>query len=77
MSGLTDMDAITLSAGRLVERGRLLPETAWRAVLVASLSNLAFKWGIVLVLGGRDIARQAAVWFAVVGAVSVVMLLVW
>jgi len=77
VSGLTDMDAITLSAGRLVERGRLMPETAWRAVLVASLSNLAFKWGIVLVLGGREMARQAAVWFAVVGAVSVVMLVVW
>ncbi|QKK08705.1 MAG: MgtC/SapB family protein [Planctomycetota bacterium] len=77
VSGLTDMDAITLSAGRLVERGMLVPETAWRAVLIASLSNLAFKWGIVWVLGGRAMARQAAGWFAAVGAVSVVMLLVW
>jgi uncharacterized membrane protein (DUF4010 family) len=31
LSGLTDMDAITLSTSRLVEGGRLAPDDGWRA----------------------------------------------
>lgn len=77
LSGLTDMDAITLSTGRMVERGRLEPDTAWRAVLLASVANLAFKTGIVWTLGGAALARRAALWFSAVAAVSIALLLLW
>jgi uncharacterized membrane protein (DUF4010 family) len=50
--GLTDVDAITLSTTRLFTTGRVSGETAWQAILIASLSNLAFKTAIGFVLGG-------------------------
>jgi uncharacterized membrane protein (DUF4010 family) len=50
--GLTDVDAITLSTTRLVNTGRVSGETAWQAILIASLSNLAFKMAVGFVLGG-------------------------
>lgn len=77
ISGLTDMDAITLSTGRLVERGRLDPESAWRAVVLASISNLAFKAGMVWVLGGIALARRTALWFFGVALAGVAVLLLW
>ncbi|MBA3845269.1 MAG: MgtC/SapB family protein [Planctomycetes bacterium] len=52
VSGLTDLDAITLSSARLVEGGKLAVDTAWRVIVVASLANLAFKAGMAWVLGG-------------------------
>jgi uncharacterized membrane protein (DUF4010 family) len=53
ISGLTDVDAITLSTSRLVAGGAVEAATGWRAILLASLSNLAFKAGIVAALGTR------------------------
>jgi uncharacterized membrane protein (DUF4010 family) len=35
VSGLTDMDAITLSSSQLVAQERLEPGVAWRVILVA------------------------------------------
>ena len=39
VSGLTDVDAITLSTSQLGNDGRLDPTTGWRLVLLAILSN--------------------------------------
>ena len=58
LSGLTDVDAITLSVGRLFHDSRVDGDTAWRLIAVASVSNLAFKSGIVAVLGGNELRRQ-------------------
>lgn len=67
ISGLTDMDAITLSTSRLAEDGRLAGDTAWRVILVAMLSNLVFKAGIVATLGPRALLRRIVVLFGVAG----------
>jgi uncharacterized membrane protein (DUF4010 family) len=56
-AGLTDVDAITLSTSQLAANGRLAAETAWRLVLVASLSNLVFKGTLVAFLGGRALFK--------------------
>jgi uncharacterized membrane protein (DUF4010 family) len=67
ISGLTDVDAITLSTSRLVDGGRLAPEVGWRAILIAALSNMVFKAGIVAALGSpRLLGRIAALFGAVV-----------
>lgn len=66
LSGLTDMDAITLSTSRLVDEGSLTPDTGWRAILLASLSNLVFKAGIVAALGSRALLGRVAVLFGAV-----------
>jgi uncharacterized membrane protein (DUF4010 family) len=60
LSGLTDVDALTLSTGRLVGSGRLEPDTAWRLVVLATLSNLFFKGLLAFVLGGRELGRRLA-----------------
>lgn len=57
ISGLTDMDAITLSTARLVADARLDPQDGWRLIIVAILSNLAFKTAIAGVLGGTRLLR--------------------
>jgi uncharacterized membrane protein (DUF4010 family) len=66
LSGLTDMDAITLSTSRLVHAARLDAETGWRAILLASLSNLVFKGGIVATLGSRALLGRVAILFGAV-----------
>jgi uncharacterized membrane protein (DUF4010 family) len=66
LSGLTDMDAITLSTSRLVHAARLDAETGWRAILLASLSNLVFKGGIVAALGSRALLGRIAALFGAV-----------
>lgn len=58
LSGLTDLDAISLSTGRLVAHGQLTAEAGARAVVIALLANLAFKTGLAGVLGGRAIVRR-------------------
>ncbi|MGE0031679.1 MAG: MgtC/SapB family protein [Steroidobacteraceae bacterium] len=63
LSGLTDMDAITLSTSQLVNQGRLETGTAWRMILVASLANLGFKGVLVAMLGSRELSRHIAVAF--------------
>ncbi len=54
ISGLTDMDAITLSTGRMVEQSTtgLSSGTGWRLIVTASISNLVFKSGMVAAIGG-------------------------
>ncbi len=77
VSGLTDIDAITLSTSRMAESGGLAHETAWRAIVIATISNMAFKLGMVGVIAGARLLRPMAVVFGVVGATGVVMMLVW
>ncbi len=77
ISGLTDMDAITLTSGRLAERGRLEPDAAWRAILLATMSNMVFKTGIVWSLGGAKLARRLAMWFSVLMLTAIGLIVFW
>ncbi|MCE9590342.1 MAG: DUF4010 domain-containing protein [Planctomycetes bacterium] len=61
ISGLTDMDAVTLSTGELAAREAIDVATAWRVIMLASASNLVFKFGIVLLLGDASLKRTLAV----------------
>lgn len=75
LSGLTDMDAITLSTAQLVNSGDLPAGTAWRAILVAGMSNLVFKGGTVVALGTRRLRKPVLLGFG--AAIVVGGLLVW
>jgi uncharacterized membrane protein (DUF4010 family) len=57
VSGLTDVDAITLSSLRLFELGKLNPEQTVSAITIAYLANMGFKLGLVAVVGGMTLAR--------------------
>jgi len=58
LSGLTDIDAITLSTSRLVASGRLSEEVGWRLIVTASLSNTTFKLAMAWIIGGRALGTR-------------------
>ncbi len=65
ISGLTDMDAITLSTANMANRDPAMLAEGWRLVLVASLANLVFKAALVAILGGRRLFVEVAILFTV------------
>lgn len=67
-SGLTDVDAISLSSLQLQAGGKLVPTVATTAIVLAVLANLTFKTGIALVVGGRELLRSVAIGMALVGS---------
>lgn len=77
ISGLTDMDAITLSTSRMVKEGSVDPTAGWRAIIIAGISNLIFKTGIVASLGGRKLLRLAGAVAAVQIAIAITLLILW
>jgi uncharacterized membrane protein (DUF4010 family) len=77
VSGLTDMDAITLSTARLVEEQRIDPGTGWRLILTASLANILFKGGAGLFIGGLHFGRRLALPFALGIAGGLAILWLW
>lgn len=66
VSGLTDVDAITLSSLRLFNLGQLSQPQTVTAIAIAFLSNVAFKFGMVVFIGGRMLARQVAIGFSAI-----------
>lgn len=64
VSGLTDVDAITLSSLRLFNLGQLGLEQTVMAIAIAFISNVGFKLLMVLFIGGPRLARRVAVGFA-------------
>lgn len=75
VSGLTDVDAITLSTGRLVETGRLAAPTGARLILVAALANLVFKGALAGLAGGRRLLLRVG--WVFVPAVGIGALVLW
>lgn len=72
VSGLTDVDAITLSSLRLLGLGTLTGDQALTAILIALLANISFKTGLTLVIGGVGLALRTLPGFAAValGAIA-------
>lgn len=66
VSGLTDVDAIVLSSLRLFNLGKLSEHQTVTAIAIAYLSNLAFKFTLVISLGGKSLAKHVSVGFAAI-----------
>ncbi|HSM06795.1 MAG TPA: MgtC/SapB family protein [Longimicrobiales bacterium] len=77
ISGLTDIDAITLSTARLMEGEGLDPSTGWRVVMVGVLSNLVFKAGVVFTLGTPKLKGRIAAAFGLTLAAGVALMMLW
>lgn len=77
VSGLTDVDAITLSTTSLASEGRISADAAWRVVLVAALANLCFKAVAVAALGSRALGLRVAVLFGLGAAGAGAILAFW
>ncbi|MCU0980514.1 MAG: MgtC/SapB family protein [Pirellulaceae bacterium] len=77
LSGLTDMDAITLSTAQLIKRGELEVDTGWRMILVGSLSNLIFKGAAVALLGHPRLLLRVSIAFGIVLLCGLLLLRFW
>ena len=77
ISGLVDVNAITLSTARMGSEGSVSADLVWRVVLLATLANLLFKGAVVAVLGSFALARRLAPWFVAALAGGALVLLFW
>jgi len=77
LSGLTDVDAITLSTAELMNNGTLDLTVGWRVVLIAALANLAFKGSIVAIVGGRAVFKRIALVYGLSFIAGIAILLFW
>jgi len=68
ISGLTDVDAITLSSLRLSNLGQLTEYQTGLTITLAFLANLAFKFGMVVFIAGWPLARKVAASFCAIAA---------
>lgn len=71
VSGLTDVDAITLSSLRLFGQEKLLASEATTAILLAMLANLIFKFGIVVSVAGGTMAKRLSAGFTAIAAACI------
>jgi uncharacterized membrane protein (DUF4010 family) len=76
LSGLTDMDAITLSTAQMIKAERLTIDTGWRMILIGAMSNLVFKTCAVAVLGSRQLLNRIILVFglSLIGGVAILTL---
>jgi uncharacterized membrane protein (DUF4010 family) len=77
LSGLTDMDAITLSTGQMANNQWLEPVTAARLILVAALANILFKGIMVAWLGTAALLRRVGLCFGIALASGMAILIWW
>jgi uncharacterized membrane protein (DUF4010 family) len=70
ISGLTEMDAITLSTARMSNVEQLDPNNmnilhdGWRLIVLAAMANMVSKAFLAGVLGGRDLFKQILLLFS-------------
>ncbi len=77
VSGLTDLDAITLSTAKMTEQKTIEASLGWRLVMVAALSNLVFKAGIAIVIGGRQLGKTVAILFGLLILCGLALIFLW
>lgn len=77
ISGLTDMDAITLSTARMLDQQQLVVDLAWRVILVAALANLVFKGVAAWALGGTRLGLRVGLLFGIAMLAGLALLFLW
>ena len=77
LSGLTDMDAITLAMARMSKTDPAILDDGWRFIIVGAISNLAFKAGLVGVLGNRRLLGQILILFSIPAVGGIMLILLW
>jgi uncharacterized membrane protein (DUF4010 family) len=73
-SGLTEMDAITLSTARLATTDGHVMTDGWRMIVVAAMANTVSKSAIAGLLGGWRLMLRIALLFAIPAVGGVLML---
>jgi uncharacterized membrane protein (DUF4010 family) len=66
ISGMADVDAITISMALLAQNGTISSVNAVTAITLASISNTIVKFGIALFLGTRSFGKNVGIIFAII-----------
>ena len=74
LSGLTDMDAITLSTSRLVSDDRLSATTGWNVIVLAFIANLVFKAILIALLGDRKLLKRIVIFFSIMMLTGIILI---
>lgn len=77
VSGLTDVDAITLSTARMSRTDPMIAVHGWRLILVAAISNLGFKACMAGLIGGRSLLKPVLLLFSVPVIGGALLLWLW
>jgi len=67
-SGLTDVDAITLSSLRLFDLEKMSGVHAITSIAIAFLANMLLKFALVFFIGGKQLAKHVVIGFIVMCA---------
>jgi len=76
VSGLADVDAITLTLSKLAAEGSVAPGVATTGIVLAAVANTLVKAGLAWVLGTRELGRLVTAVLAAVAAVGLVVAVV-
>lgn len=77
VSGLTDVDAITLSLSQLIKEGNLKATFGWKLILLAGLSNMLFKGIMAIVLGAKEMVKWIVVSFGITIGIGLIIIWLW
>jgi uncharacterized membrane protein (DUF4010 family) len=66
VSGLTDVDPITLSSLHLFELGKLTQSEVVTAISIAYIANMTFKFGMIVFIGSAQLIRRTALGMAAI-----------
>ncbi|GGW67668.1 uncharacterized membrane protein (DUF4010 family) [Winogradskyella epiphytica] len=77
ISGLTDVDAITLSLSQLIKEGSLQANFGWKLILLAGLSNMMFKGIMAIVLGAKQLTKWIIVSFGIIIISGLLIMWLW
>lgn len=73
VSGLADVDAITLTLSKLAADGVLDPEVATTGIVIAAITNTLVKAGFAWVMGTRQLGQRVFAVLLVVAATGVLL----
>lgn len=77
ISGLTDVDAITLSLSNAMKSDSLPVGLGWKLILVAAMSNMAFKVIMAAILGNAVLRRALFISGGIVILAGILVVFFW
>ncbi|MFD1587696.1 MgtC/SapB family protein [Halorientalis brevis] len=76
LSGLADVDAMTLSLSKLAAEGSVSPDVATTGIVIAAIANTLVKAGLTWVLGTRRLGRRVTAVLGVAALAGLVVVMV-
>ena len=70
ISGVIDVDAITLSISKIFTNGKIEVDVAIKGILLAVLSNSFFKFGYIYFFGTKELAKNIFVFLLIITVIT-------